>query len=256
MQWDPSQYLRFASHRLRPAVELLQRVTLDAPRRVYDLGAGAGNVTALLAGRWPEAQVIGVDSSAEMLQRAALEAPRLRFEQADLNDFVPETPADLLFSNAVLHWLGDHRSLLTRWMGCLEPGGVLAVQMPNNFREPSHTAIADVVRNGPWRSRLEATMRSAPVANPAFYLDFLAPLSASLDVWETVYYHVLEGVDPVREWTGSTALAPVLAHLEGAEREAFEADYTARLSHAYPRRADGRTVFPFRRLFIVATRGK
>jgi len=255
MSWSPAQYLKFAQPRLRPAIDLLARVPLDKPRRVDDLGCGTGSLTRLMAERWPQAQVTGVDASAAMLDQASGLLPNLRWQQQDLANWAPESPPDLIYSNAALHWLPDHALLLPRLFGHLAPGGMLAVQMPRNFAAPSHTAIADTVHGGPWRAKLEPLLRPAPVAEPAWYADLLLPLAAELDLWETEYHQLLTGPDPVKEWTKGTWLAPFLAALDGEERDAFERDYAARVRSAYPTRADGTTVFPFRRLFIVARKG-
>ena len=252
MPWDPAQYLKFAGHRLRPALDLLNRIDLAAPAHVYDLGAGAGNVTRLLRARWPNANITGVDDSAEMLAKAAAESPDITWQQADLGRWRPSHPADLIYSNAALHWLTGHERLFPALLEGLAPGGVLAVQMPRNFEAPSHTAISEAALAGPWRTRLESLLRPAPVAEPDFYYDVLAPKVASLDIWETEYLQILEGADPVKEWTKGTWLRPLLDALEEPERGRFESAYAALVARAYPPRADGRTLFPFRRLFIVA----
>ena len=169
MAWDPAQYLKFAGPRLRPALDLLQRIAVEAPDVVYDLGAGAGNVTRLIAARWPEAQVVGVDSSAEMLARAAVEnpgiAPGIEWQRADLASWRPSRPADVIYSNAALHWLDNHDTLLVALLDGLKPGGVLAVQMPRNFGAPSHTSITETALDGPWRPVLEPLLRPSPVAD-------------------------------------------------------------------------------------------
>jgi len=250
--WDPAQYLKFADHRLRPAVDLLNRIDVANPAEVYDLGAGAGNVTRLLKERWPNARIIGVDESDDMLAKAATGAPEIAWQRADLATWSPAHPADVIYSNAALHWLSDHDRRFPALFSALAPGGVLAVQMPRNFSAPSHTAIAEAVRSGPWRSKLEPLLRSAPVAEPAFYFDLLARGVAALDIWETEYLQVLEGDHPVKEWTKGTWLRPLLDALDEPERSRFEACYVELLAHVYRRRPDGRTLFPFRRLFIVA----
>jgi trans-aconitate 2-methyltransferase len=253
MSWNPDQYLKFAAPRLRPAVDLLNAVAHPKPHVVYDLGCGAGNVTRLLAQRWPDASIVGVDDSASMLQRAAAEFPGAKWVQQSLADWRAELAADVIYSNAALHWLPGHGELFPSLLAQLAPGGVLAVQMPRNFGAPSHTMIGDTVRAGPWRERLEPMLQPSPVAPPEFYYDILAPLAARLDIWETEYLQVLDGDDPVKEWTKGTWLKQFLDALDDPQRGAFEADYAARLRTAYPKRADGRTLFPFRRLFIVAT---
>jgi trans-aconitate 2-methyltransferase len=252
MAWDPAQYLKFADHRLRPAIELLNRIDMEAPAEVYDLGAGAGNATRLLKARWPLARITGVDASEAMLARATAEAPEIVWQRADLATWRPPRPADVIYSNAALHWLPDHDRLFPALLSALAPGGVLAVQMPRNFSAPSHTAIAEAARSGPWRPKIEPLLRPPPVAEPAFYFDLLAPRAAAVEIWETEYLHVLEGDDPVKEWTKGTWLGPLLDALDEPERSRFEARYAELVARAYPRRPDGRTLFPFRRLFIVA----
>jgi trans-aconitate 2-methyltransferase len=254
--WDPAKYLEFAGPRLRPALDLVAQVPLAAPTEVYDLGCGTGSATRLLAQRWPSAAVTGVDSSAAMLAAARETAagPAIRWVQADLEEWRPPRPAELIFSNAALHWLPDHATLFPRLVEALAPGGVLAVQMPRNHDAPSHTEMAAAARTGPWAARLAPLLREHPVAPPAAYHDWLAAVVARLDIWETEYLHVLEGDHPVVEWTRGSALKPLLDALAADERTAFLADYTARIARAYPRRPDGRTLFPFRRLFLVAVR--
>ncbi len=253
MSWNPDQYLKFAAPRLRPAIDLLAAVPAEHPRTVYDLGCGAGNVTRLLAQRWPLARITGVDDSAAMLAKAKEGLANVCWIEQGLADWRADQPADVIYSNAALHWLPDHARLFPELFAQLAPGGVLAVQMPRNFDAPSHTLIGETVRAGAWRGRLDALLQAPPVARPDFYFDLLAPLAASVDIWETEYLQVLEGSDPVKEWTKGTWLKQFLDALDETQRDAFEADYAARLRLAYPRRADGRTLFPFRRLFIVAT---
>ena len=254
MAWDPAQYLKFAGPRLRPALDLLQRIDCEAPSSVYDLGAGAGNVTRLIAARWPEARVVGVDSSGEMLAKAAAENPGIEWQQADLATWRPQQPPDVIYSNAALHWIEDHAPVFTALFDSLAAGGIFAVQIPRNFGAPSHTSMGEAARRGPWRARLEPLLRPAPVAEPAFYFDLLAPHAARLDMWETEYLQVLDGEHAVKEYTKSTWLSPLLAALDEPERSQFEAAYTEMVDAAYPRRPDGKTLFPFRRLFIIATR--
>jgi trans-aconitate 2-methyltransferase len=256
MAWDPGQYLKFADHRLRPAIDLLNRIDVAEPVEVVDLGAGAGNVTRLLKLRWPGARITGVDASKEMLEKAAAAAPEIAWQLADLGAWRPERPVDIIYSNAALHWLEGHDKLFPALFSSLAPAGVLAVQMPRNFSAPSHTSMAEAARSGPWRTKLEPLLRPSPTGDPAMYYDLLASRAAALDLWETEYLQVLEGENPVKEWTKGTWLKPLLDALAEPERSGFEAAYAARVARAYPRRADGRTLFPFRRLFIIATAPK
>ena len=254
MSWNPEQYLKFAEPRLRPAVDLLTRIGAANPGRVFDLGCGAGNVTRLLKARWPDAQITGVDDSAEMLARAAKSVAEVNWVQQSLANWQPEHAADVIYSNAALHWLPDHRALFAKLVNQLAPGGVLAVQMPRNFGAPSHTIIAETVLSGPWRVTLEPLLRPAPVATPNVYYDLLSGRVSNVDIWESEYLQILEGVDPVKEWTKGTWLKQFLDALDAPSAVAFEADYAARVRVAYPTRDDGKTPFLFRRLFIVATR--
>jgi trans-aconitate 2-methyltransferase len=251
--WEPGQYLKFAGHRLRPAIDLLNRIDAE-PRTIVDLGAGTGHVTCLLQKRWPGARITGVDSSPEMLARAKGDSPEISWEQSDLSNWRAREPVELLYSNAALHWVDDHPTLFPALFAMVNPGGTFAVQMPNNFAARSHAAIAEVVRDGPWRSTLEPLLRTPPVQRPSDYFDRLAPAAASVDIWETEYVHVLEGERPVLEWVKGTWLRPLLAALNEDHRREFESRYAERSRDAYPPRADGRTLFPFRRLFIVARR--
>jgi trans-aconitate 2-methyltransferase len=263
MAWNPAQYLQFADDRRRPAVDLLARVALDAPRTIVDLGCGAGNVTRLLAERWPLARIYGVDSSAAMLA-SAREAARgdARFEwiESDVLGWMANVaqPPDLIYSNAALHWLDDHRTLLPALLRLAAAGGVLAVQMPDNFGSPSHVTLFDVARSPRFRAKLAPRIRETPVASAAAYYDWLAPHASRLDIWTTEYVHALapraDGEHPVVAWTSSTAMTPFTSVLDAGESRAFVEDYRASVAPLYPPRPDGRVLFPFRRRFIVAAR--
>ena len=252
MSWDPHQYLKFADHRLRPGLDLLARIPDSSPRRIIDLGCGTGTLTAMLADRWPSADITGFDSAPQMLEEARhLDAP-IHWVEGDIQTWQPEAPLDLIFSNATLHWVGDHHALFPRLVAALAPGGILAVQMPRNFDAPSHALIGTVAAEGPWTGSIVTP--TAPVRPPPVYYDLLSGLTRSLDIWESEYLQVLEGDDPVLEFVGGTWLRPILASIEQQHRAAFRSAYAAALRTAYPRRADGHTLFPFRRLFIVAQR--
>lgn len=260
--WNPARYLRFADHRRRPALELLARVPLEVPRRVVDLGCGTGELTRLLSERWPAAEVTGVDRSPDMLARArsaaAGEASGIRWIEADAATWSPPRPPDLMFSNAALHWLPDHHRLFPRLARTLAPGGCLAVQMPLSWDLPSHQLMRQTLADsGPDGSPLgsEVLRRSLarpPVADAQAYYDLLAPLAKHLDIWHSEYLQVLEGPDAVLEWVRGAGLRGVLDALTAGERTHYLATYRQRLRQVYPRRDDGRTFYPFRRLFVVA----
>ena len=247
--WDPAAYLRFADHRARPFHDLLARVAATAPRRVVDLGCGPGNLTALLAARWPAAVVEAVDSSAEMV--AAARAAGIDARRADVAGWAPAPDTDVVVSNAVLHWVPEHRELLPRWLAALPAGAELAVQVPGNFAAPSHLLAHEVAAE-----HGVPLPAGSPVAEPAAYAALLAGTGAAVDVWETTYVQRLTGPDPVLGWIRSTTLRPVRAALADARYAAFEAALAPRLRAAYPAQPDGATWFPFRRIFAVARVGR
>ncbi|MGH6679174.1 MAG: methyltransferase domain-containing protein, partial [Bradyrhizobium sp.] len=223
-------------------------------RHAADLGAGAGNVTKLLKDRWPTAAITAVEGSAEMVAAGSKAAPGVEWLQQDLASWDPAQQYDVIYSNAALHWLGDHAALFPSLMERVAPGGILAVQMPSNFAAPSHALIGEIALSERWRSKLAHLVAPAPVHEPAFYHDLLAPLSASLDIWQTEYLQVLEGDNPVKEWTKGTWLTRYLDALEGPDKAALESTYGERVAKAYPKNAAGQTLFRFRRLFMVAQR--
>jgi trans-aconitate 2-methyltransferase len=259
--WDPAQYLHFADERSRPFFDLLGRVGATDPGLVVDLGCGPGHLTVALASRWPEAEVRGIDSSAEMIGQAAAllssagtgAAGRLSFALGDVRQWQPDRPVDVIVSNAVLQWVPDHLRLLPRWAGTLSAGGWLAVQVPGNFDQPSHQILRELAGSDRWRPLLDGVRLNRQAADPGQYLDQLARAGCEVDAWETTYLHVLPGEDPVLDWYRGSGLRPVLAVLPDGQAAEFLADYGARVRDAYPAAAYG-TVLPFRRVFVVARR--
>lgn len=251
--WDPAKYLQFAEERLRPALDLLARIPSASPSRVVDLGCGPGNVTTLLKHRWPEADVLGIDSSAAMIEAAASRAPLCRFTAGDIGAWQPDTPPDVIYSNAALHWLGGHETLFPRLAGLLAPGGVLAVQMPLMHDAPFRRLQAEVAAEGSWATHLRDVAGARKVAGAAEFHRLLRPHCATLDIWETTYLHVLQGRDAVQHWAMGTSLRPYLDRLPAEFQPRFLAAYAEALRPVYPQEADGTTLLPFRRLFILAT---
>lgn len=263
MRWDPEQYGRYDTERNRPFFDLLSQVGAPAPASVVDLGCGPGELTAVLADRWPSATVLGVDSSPEMIERAAAyRGDRVSFELGSAQEF-SATGVDVLISNALLQWVPSHSELLTRWAGELNPGGWLAFAVPDNFGAPSHTLMRELAQSPRWAGSLAGVLRHADAVSPAEdYLSLLTSAGMTVNAWQTRYLHVLTGDDPVLEWVRGTGLRPVLAALSSGgsggsggsgESAEFEGEYRSLLRQAYPRRPFG-TVFPFLRTFVVAAK--
>ncbi|MDH3731707.1 MAG: methyltransferase domain-containing protein [Acidimicrobiia bacterium] len=247
--WAPQQYALFADHRKRAAIDLLSRVHHESPRLIHDIGCGRGEMARVMADRWPEATVIGSDLSSDMLDAARAEASSIGWRQIDISTWQPDATYDVLYANAVFHWVPDHAELLPRLVEALNPGGVLAFQMPLTWPEPINRIARELVEDEP--DILELLPKEpAPVE---WYYDTLARVVSSMDIWETRYQQVLSGDDPVVEWAKGAALRPVMAGLKGAALQEFLAEYSSRLSDAYPRRSDGSTLLPFPRRFVVAT---
>jgi trans-aconitate 2-methyltransferase len=293
--WDAGQYLRFGGERARPFFDLVAQVGATSPRYVADLGCGPGNLTAALAGRWPQATVVGVDNSPEMIEaaRAATvngawgpaagsaagspggdggrESPmrgvtggsapgggtaaNLSFELGDVWDWRPERPLDVLVCNAVLQWVPGHDELLVRWADLLAPGGWLAFQLPGNFDQPSHAIVRELAETPRWRGLLAGARLNRQAGDPADYVALLARPGFAVDAWETSYLHILPGANPVLEWTKGTTLRPVLAALDAEPAAAFVREYGERVAAAYPPHPFG-TIFPFRRVFAVVRRAE
>jgi trans-aconitate 2-methyltransferase len=254
--WSPEQYHRYRGERSRPFFDLLAQVDLVAPRTIVDLGCGTGELTATLLERWPEASVLGIDSSKEMIDVAAThrEPDRLEFALGDLATWEPSAPVDLLFSNAAFQWVGNHEQLIPRLVDLVAPGGVLAFQVPANFTAPSHTILYELLSSPRWVKKLGHGNGSASIMEPSWYVEILTSLGMKVSAWETVYHQILQGENAVLEWVKGTALRPVLAALDESEKIEFLEEYAGRLRAAYPQRAFG-TLFPFRRLFVVGRKG-
>ena len=257
MAWSAAQYLKFEDERTRPARDLLAQVPADlVAGMVYDLGCGPGNSTELLVGRFRSRGVRGVDSAADMLKAARARLPGVDFVECDLAKWHPPEPAALLYANAVFQWLPDPVALMTRLMDGLRPGGVLAVQMPDNLREPSHLAMEESAQAGPWRGAFaQGTPRREPLADPAAYFDALGAKAARVDVWHTVYNHPMADAAAIVEWVKATGLRPYLDRIADEHRQDFLADYESRVARAYPPMADGRRLLRFPRIFVVAVKG-
>src|SRR5262249_3292611 len=256
------QYLKFSGERLRPGFDLLAQVGDLPPGPLYELGCGTGVHARAIAAQWPDRTLTAIDRSPQMLKEAAAEPSPGRWLQAAIASWAAPEKAALIFSTATLQWLFGHHRLFPHLLRQLVPGGVLAVQMPRNFDAPSHALMREVAADGPWAKLLDphravdaegSLLRRDPVRPPEAYYDLLAPLAiGGIDLWETEYLHQLEAENAVLEWVRGSALRPILEALPQDLSAGFEAAYAAKLRQAYPRRADGKTLLAFRRLFMVA----
>ena len=251
--WSPSTYLSFEDERTRPARDLLAQVPLTAAQGIVDMGCGPGNSTELLVGRYPDAAVTGLDSSPAMLEAARQRLPQARFAEADADSWLPEPGTDLVFANAIYQWVPAHLGVLPKVLAALPAGGVLAVQMPDNMAEPTHQLMREVAASGPWAERLADAARE-PLPPVATYYEALAPEASRLEIWHTIYNHVLAGPEAIVEWVKGTGLRPFVDPLSDAERADYLGRYLAAITEAYPATSDGKVLLRFPRLFIVAVR--
>lgn len=251
--WNPREYLRFERERTLPCRDLVNRIELDSPSTVADLGCGPGNSTAVLAERWPGAKLLGVDNSTAMLEKARNSPTTADWVLADIRDWTPGYACDLLFSNAALQWVPDHDRQVPRLFSLVAEDGALAFQIPSG-KGAWVEALREVVGLPAWRATLPESVVDLRTEELSFYYDLLSPLSQRLDLWETEYMHILPGPDSVVEWTSGTALRPLLDRLSEEKRASFFADYTKAINEAYPGRPDGKVLFPFLRRFVVAYR--
>jgi trans-aconitate 2-methyltransferase len=251
--WNPALYRRFEDERTRPARELLARVPLEKPRVVFDLGCGPGNSTELLVQRFPDAHVVGIDNSPAMIESARKRLPGTEFELADVSTWQPAEAPDLIYTNATLQWVPDHRVLFPRLFSLLAPGGVLAVQMPDNMQEPSHLAMHEVAAQDPWRDAIgdAAKVRQAILPIGSYY-DLLVKDASLVDVWHTIYQHPMASPAAIVEWLSSTGLRPFVDKLPEGLRASFVAQYERCVARDYAVRADGKLLLAFPRLFVVA----
>ncbi len=253
IRWDPAHYLHFGDERTRPALDLVSRIRLNEPGRIIDLGCGPGNSTQVLRQRWPAARVVGLDHSPEMIAAARAAYPDQDWILADIEEWSSAKPFDLIFSNAALHWMRGPAKLVGRLFGTVAPGGALAFQVPSDAHSPLRLAIQDIADDPAWRSRMGEARTALTLEEPQVYYDTLAPLARSVDLWETLYYHPMASPAAIVDWISTTGLRPFLGALDSDQDQAlFLARLEERLGQAYRARHDGRVLFPFRRLFLIA----
>ncbi len=253
--WNPSLYMRFVDQRTQAARDLLARVPLKSARLAYDLGCGPGNSSELLTRRFPDAELIGLDTSEAMLVHARMRAPKARFFRRDIASWTPDAAPDLIFSNSALHFLPDHHKLIPRLAASLAPGGVFAAQMPSTANESSHALMRMVAAEGPWSSRLVPVAKTQPlIAAADAYYEWLQPISSAIELWMTTYVYMFDSAASVADFFAGSALQPFLERLSDDERCAFLSRYRDGLSEAYPAQSDGKVLLPYPRLFLVVVR--
>lgn len=253
--WNAEQYLKFEQERTLPSKDLIQRIALDAPQRIIDIGCGPGNSTAALYARFPRAWIMGIDNSPAMIETAAAQYPHLHFQLCDAACGFDGLGSafDLVFSNACIQWVPDHPALLRNMMGLLRPGGVLAVQTPMNYAEPIHQIIGEVAGSARWKKYFDSP-RIFYNLKPAAYFDLLSEIASDFQMWTTTYYHRMPSHQSIMEWYRGTGLRPYLNALDREQRACFEAEIFREVQKAYPVQANGEVIFRFPRLFFTAVK--
>jgi len=253
--WDPSEYMRFGDERTRPSVDLAARIADESPARVIDLGCGPGNSTRVLRARWPEARIIGLDNSAEMIESARSEQPEGEWVLAGIEDWAADSPFDVVFSSAALQWIPSHAALVESLFANVTSGGAFAFQIPSAAFAAVRTLIHNIALEGPWADRMVGPLGELTMEAPGLYYDRLAPLARAVDIWETEYFHVMDSAPAIVDWIATTGLRRFLAALESEEEtQAFLALLHERVARSYRPQLDGRVLFPFKRTFVIAYR--
>ncbi|HMI04144.1 MAG TPA: trans-aconitate 2-methyltransferase [Pedobacter sp.] len=253
--WSAEQYTKFENERNRPVKDLLAHIPTVQIKKAIDIGCGPGNSTELLRHQYPDALISGIDSSPDMISAARKRIPGISFEVADISTWQTEAQYDIILANAALQWVPDHAHLFPGLITKLTEGGSLAVQMPDNFNEPTHRLMRTTATEGPWAKKIEYAAERVARQSPDWYYQILKPETVSLDIWRTTYYHPLAGgTNAIVEWFKATGLRPFLDPLDADEQAAYLDAYTAAIESAYPVYADGSVLLPFPRLFILATR--
>lgn len=253
--WDANLYLQFGAERTQPSIDLASRIAVQSPRRIVDLGCGPGNSTEVLRRRWPEAEITGLDNSPEMIAAATKAYPQGRWVLGDIPAWEAASPFDVVFSNAALQWVKDHATAFPHLIKQVAEGGALAVQIPAHIASPVHRLMLQIADEARWREEMEAAKGALTMERPSFYYDALKPYASRIELWETEYNHVMENSDAIVEWIRGTGLRPFLEALESEDdQRAFLEKLRAGVARAYRQQYDGRVLFPFRRLFVIAYR--
>lgn len=255
LNWNSNQYLKFKNERTQPAFDLANRICIDNPKNIIDIGCGPGNSTFVLKNRFPNANIIGIDNSADMISKAKSKDSSINFVQADVNEFFAECKDkfDVVFSNACIQWIPNHKDLLSKLMRILKINGVLAIQIPYNYNEPIHKIISKVTTNSKWKS-IFTTLRQKYVLEISEYYDLLSEISSDFQMWQTVYFHKMTSYESILEWYRGTGLRPYLNQLNENQTAEFEKDIMNEIKQVYSVQSNGEIIFRFPRLFFIANK--
>ena len=251
--WNPEQYLKYKSERTRPSMDLVSRIKIKTPRNIIDIGCGPGNSTQILLQRWPSAKIVGLDHSEEMIKKARQDYPRQKWLTADVSLFESDILYCIVFSNACLHWVPHHDVVIPRLFEFVRDRGAIAVQVPSNHKSPLHKALVSVSSDKKWHRYTKGCERLLHHHPPQYYYELLTPIASSVDLWETIYYHILPSHEGLIEWSKGTAMKPYLDRLpDEGKRNRFEREVLAGCKDAYKVQKDGSIIYPFKRLFFIA----
>jgi len=253
VDWNSSQYLMFENERTQPAIDLVNRIYVNDPKMIIDIGCGPGNSTQVLAEKFPNAYILGVDSSSNMIEAAKRNYPNLDFKTCDAGKELSmiDNNFDIVFSNACIQWIPNHNQLLKNMIGLLKTGGILAVQTPVNYEEPIHKIIKEVSTSEKWKSEF-TNPRSLYNLTQSEYFDLLSEVSSEFSMWETIYLHKLKSYNDIMDWYRGTGLRPYLNALSDEKKKFFEHDIFDRVIKEYPIQKSGNIIFRFPRLFFIA----
>lgn len=255
MDWNPGGYMRFCDERTRPSVDLVNRIKVENPQTVIDLGCGPGNSTKILRKRWPDARIVGLDSSAEMIETARSEMPAIEWTLSNIEDWQPEASYDVVFSNAALQWIPKHALLLESLFAKVTLGGAIAFQIPSSEFPAVRLLIHEIAQEGAWAGRMDGPLGQLTMETPGTYYNLLTPSARSVDIWQTEYFHIMDSAAAIVDWIATTGLRAFLDALESEEEiSLFTALLLERVGQIYQPQVDGRVLFPFKRTFVVAYR--
>lgn len=254
-EWNAKQYAKFLKERTQPAIDLANRINLSNPSEILDIGCGPGNSTRVLYDKFPKAHITGADNSENMLEQAKVNNPELDFILFDANTDFPRLGQkfDVVFSNACIQWIPNHKELIPKMMSILKDGGILAVQTPMNYKEPIHIIISELVMSEKWKDKF-AKPRIFYNLTQGEYFDLLSDISSDFSIWETVYCHRMASHNSIMEWYKGTGLRPYLVALNESDAKEFENDVYSEIVKAYPIQKNGEIIFRFPRFFFTAVK--